>query len=389
MAEELESVLLKLADEGRPVRTIDLSSLSDIPRMQVTAFRMAWDGLSARRRLELLSAMVEQAEANIHLNFHVILRECLNDADAQIRRLSVEGLWEDERVSLVHPLVALLVGDPALEVRAAAAVSLGRFVLKGVLGEIPLEPASHSQEALRAAWSRPGEATEVRRRALEGLAYTNDPDLRELIENAYYDEDVTMRQSAVFAMGRSVDGYWARYVLAELGSPDAAMRYEAASASGELMLISAVRPLIRLLDDPDGAVREAAALALGKIGGREARRALEAILNGSDERLAEAAGDALDELTFNDDSLDDPQMKRRDRSADRSAWGRGEDEDEEDEDLDDEDDHQETLDDGLWADEEGYELEDGEDQDGEDLLEEDDWADDEEDEDDGDDEDWR
>ena len=132
----------------------------------------------------------------------------------------IEGLWEDERVSLVRPLIALLVDDAAADVRAAAATSLGRFVLLGVLGEIAEEPARAAEEALRVAWYRAGEPVDVRRRVLESLAYTSMPGLHDLIGSAYYHENELMRQSAVFAMGRSADSRWSQAVLAELGSPE-------------------------------------------------------------------------------------------------------------------------------------------------------------------------
>jgi hypothetical protein len=132
--------------------------------------------------------------------------------------------------------------------------------------------------------------------------------VQEFIRNTYYDEDEEMRQSAVFAMGRSGDRRWSKSVLTELGSPDAAMRFEAASAAGELALSGAVRPLVRLLDDPDSSVRDAAALALGQIGGPQARRALQAVAAGEDERLAQAAEDALQELSFNSETADQPLL---------------------------------------------------------------------------------
>ncbi len=298
MAEDLEFTLRKLADESRPVHTTNLAPLSDIPRSQADLFHAAWAGFGPGRRLELVRALVEQAENNIHLNFFAILRELLHDPDAEIRRLAIEGLWEDDRANLVSPLARLAVEDPEPAVRAAAATSLARFVLTGVLGEIESEPAEQAEETLRTVWHRQGEVTEVRRRALEGLAYIDLPDVRELIHNAYYDEDPLLGQSAIFAMGRSADRRWAKYVLAELESRDEAMRFEAAVAAGELNLAPAVRSLIRLLDDRDRTVREAAATALGQIGGPAAKRALEAAAGSGDEVLAEAAEAALEELRF-------------------------------------------------------------------------------------------
>lgn len=308
MSDRLVAFLEILADESRPVRSMNLAELSDLTRSQVVTFRAAWAGLSAARRLELISHMVEQAEANIHLNFHAILRTCLQDADARVRQLAIEGLWEDEKINLVQPLVDMLNGDPAVEVRAAAAMSLGRYVLLGVLGEIAEAPAQLAEAALQTAWDRHEEPIEVRRRALESLAFSTNPALRRMIQDAYYHEDDLMRQSAIFAMGRSADARWARYILAELDSQQPAMRFESAVAAGEIGLREAIQPLIRRLDDPDSGVREAAATALGKIGGPAARRALEALLGSSDEALVAAAEDALDELAFNSQDLPNLMM---------------------------------------------------------------------------------
>jgi|YNPNPStandDraft_1061719.scaffolds.fasta_scaffold07293_6 hypothetical protein len=361
MWEELTFALRQLADETRAVRTINLAPLSDLPRSEMERFRQAWLGLSPRRRVEVVSTMVEQAEANIHLNFHTILRECLHDADYQVRRLAIEGLWEDERCSLIAPLVNLLAEDSSAEVRAAAAASLGRFVLLGVLGEIAESYAQQAEAALRAAWQRPHEVNEVRRRVLEALAYSNAPYVREMIDSAYYDEDELMRQSAVFAMGRSADPYWAKIVLHELQSRDAAMRFEAAVAAGELALTDAVQRLIQMLDDVDSNVREAAAISLGKIGGPEAKRALEAVAEGDDERLAEAAEEALEELAFNSDTLDYLMMEYTpgrewkyhqlaDKEADEEDFYGDEYFDEFDEEEEDD------LDEMAWEDEEEEEL---------------------------------
>src|SRR5665811_2070258 len=106
--------------------------------------------------------------------------------------MCIRDRWEDCKPDLVSPLVSLLEGDPSTEVRAAAAISLGRFVLMGELGEISESAGSQAAAALRAAWFRPQEVNEVRRRALEGMVYTDEPDVQEFIRNAYYDEDEQM-----------------------------------------------------------------------------------------------------------------------------------------------------------------------------------------------------
>jgi HEAT repeat protein len=387
MAENIQALLAKIIDETRPVRSIDLTDLSDLARSEMGSFREAWAVLDDSRRLELVRTLVEQAEANIHLNFHAILRTFLSDPDAQVRRMAIEGLWEDERPNLIAPLVDLLQDDPATEVRAAAATSLGRFMLLGALGEIGDELARVAEEALHMAWYRAGEPVEVRRRALESLAYSSMPELPTLIQNAYFDDDELMRQSALFAMGRSADRRWARLVLAELGSPEPAMRFEAAIAAGEMALREAVQTLIRRLDDPDAGVRDAAIAALGKIGGPLAKRALQALAKGSDEVLAQAAEDALDELNFGGERLDDVL-------GDEGRARPSDDEEDEEADLADDELADEELDaEALYAEDEFGDFEDDdlfdEEDDGLDSDDdEDDWDDDDLAEADEDDEDW-
>ena len=254
-------------------------------------------------------------------------------------------------------------------------------MLLGVLGDIAEGPAGQAEAALRAAWERSGEPVSVRRRVLESLSYTDTAELHALIGDAYYSDNELMRQSAIFAMGRSANPRWNKIVLSELNGREAAIRFEAAEAAGEMALRAAVQPLIQRLDDTDKDVREAAALALGKIGGPVARRVLESLVAGDDERLAEAAAEALEELMFNSTHLDDALLDYSDDSGShRSRASSSEDEDldfaEDDDDLDADDEDKDT-DDWDWDDSE----DDGDDWD-DDADEDDDEFDDEDDEDD-------
>jgi len=381
MPDDLEFALNQLADANLLLRSLNLTNFSDLSRVQCDEFFSIWDDLPQERQRELMEVMVEQAEANIHLNFRAIFRRLLADASPQVRRLAIEGLWEDERPGLATRLISLLAEDSDPDVRAVAASSLGRFVLLGVLGDIESTLAGSVEQALRAAWARPNETVDVRRRALEGLAYSEDSQVRNLIEVAYYDEDDTMRQSAVFAMGRTADPFWGKHVMTELHSDSAPMRFEAAVSAGELRLTPAVRTLVAMMDDRDGNVREVAALALGKIGGSEAQRALRAAARSEEVRLADAANEALEELAFNGGSADEALLLTfpvpGGRASDSEWTDESDDADDLDEDefaevrLDDvageddgwDDDDEEGL---LWVDDEET-LDDWDDFDGEDI----------------------
>ena len=74
MLSKLASCLSLLADEDRPVRTIDLADISDLSRSQVAEFHAGWRMPLPKSATQSITVMVEQAETNIHLIFHVVSR---------------------------------------------------------------------------------------------------------------------------------------------------------------------------------------------------------------------------------------------------------------------------------------------------------------------------
>ena len=227
-----------------------------------------------------------------------MFRFCLGDEDERVREAAIEGLWEDDDPTLINPLITLLQDDPSSSVRAGAAISLSRYVLLGELDKIKVRHFAPVREALLKTIHSPLEDLEVRRRATESIAYSSEESVRSIIEAAYYDEDESMRVSAVFAMGRSADPNWSHLVISELESSRPEMRYEAAMACGELELSAATPLLADLANDPDREVQEAAICALGQIGGNEARRILYTCYEEGDQSLREAVEEALEQLDF-------------------------------------------------------------------------------------------
>jgi HEAT repeat protein len=294
----LQQTLLSVQATAHSLAGADLNALSDLGRDQEEQFRSTWAALDTERRRELVAALIEFAEDHVDASFAAIYRWLLEDADPLIRAQAIEGLWEDEDVRLISPLIRRLEYDVDPDVRAAAALSLGRFLLLGEFGQIDARAAQRVETALMTAYHVEDQDVWVRRRVLEALANSGNAELPDMILDAYEEHDDTLRIGAVFAMGRSADPRWNRYVLEELGNNDSAMLFEAARASGEMEIEEAVPDLIRLLGDEDVEIRDAAVWALGRIGGPEARRALKACVVSGDEDLAEAAGDALAELDF-------------------------------------------------------------------------------------------
>ncbi len=311
LVEELRYMLERLiASDIDKLPLGTLYSLSDLSNKEMEEFRDAWGLMEEHRRQALVQAMVEMAENQIELDFRRIFRWLLHDADPEVRRSAIEGLWEDERRDLPPILIRMLQMDESEGVRAAAATSLGRFILLHEMEEISDAEAAPIRQALFSCIGSHGETVEVRRRAIEAIAYSGDPEILEIIEDAYYAPEEKMRVSAIFAMGRNASRRWQGYVMRELHSPSPEMRYEAAIACGELELRHAFSRLVDLTADEDAEVREAAVWALGHIHAPEAANVLQALKEGGDDAMSEAAADALEELSFSlmDEDLEIPPV---------------------------------------------------------------------------------
>lgn len=328
--DNLEKALEQLAEISGAVPFSRLYVFSDLAGDRMVLFRSVWPTLPAEHRRRLIHALVDLAEASFQVHFDAIFRHCLQDPDAEVRAAAIEGLWENEEVSLIGPLLAALRSDPAPQVRAAAAASLGRFVLAGELEQIEEPVQARIVQELMTTIYLAGESIEVRRRAIESAAYAATPGALEAIEIAYYDEDEKMRLSALVGMGRSCDLRWSKFILEELTNPEAAMRYEAALAAGELMLKAAVPLLALRLEDADTLVRDAAIWALGQIGGARAKQLLLELHDEADEDTRAAVEEALAEQALYEGELDftlyaiDPDLEGRMRieehDLDEDLW---------------------------------------------------------------------
>lgn len=303
-ADELKGLLKYLGEQPEALPFSRLYSFSDLAGQRLTDFCVVWDTFPATQRRRLVHALVELAEASFQVNFDAIFYHCLNDADYEVRATAIDGLWENEDRALIGPLLTMLRNDPSTQVRSAAATGLGRYVLAGELEQ--LEPAIQARimTELVTTINLAGESIEVRRRAIESAAYACTPDVTEAVESAYYDEDESMRISAIVGMGRSCDQRWKEIILTELESTTAAVRYEAALASGGLALREAVPTLRRLLDDADQQVRDATIWSLGQIGGAQAKQALLAAYEDADDDTRAILDEALAEQDLLEGNLE-------------------------------------------------------------------------------------
>ena len=212
----LEAYLQELSDPQRPLVVSKLTNLSNLRPDELPFFRSAWAATGQERRRQVVGQLSDLAEDNVELNFDEVFLVGLADPDAEVRLASVRALWEHEGRGLIATLLALMRSDADAQVRAEAALALGRYVVRAAFDELRSTDARAVDEALRDVIADRGEVAEVRARAVESLGARNQPWVAPIIEEAYASPERRLRLSAVHAMGRSCDRRWLPAVLKEL-----------------------------------------------------------------------------------------------------------------------------------------------------------------------------
>lgn len=272
--------------------------LSGMLSGELQRFRSAWDALLPLTKRHLMTSLTDIAEADFSMDFSDIFSIALDSDDPEICILAMDGLAESEDIRLLQRLTHTLKFGKNESVRAKAAETMASFVLLGELGKMREHTFYNTVTLLIDTFNNPNESVEVRRRAIEAVAYTGTNDVPELIQTAYTSSDEKMSISAVFAMGRSTDKRWSASIRKELVNINPVMRFEATCACGDLQIRESIPDLIELTDDIDIQVQVMAIGSLGQIGGTRARRTLQKILDSDNEALYSAAQQAIDELDF-------------------------------------------------------------------------------------------
>lgn len=301
----LATTMAHLGDTKRPLQHKELRLLNDIGAEAEAEFRAAWDTIDEPRRREIASALTTLAEENVEFDFRDVFSAMLDDPEPEVRIAAIDGLWEDERLRTLRRLEPLLANDPDDDVRASAALALGRFAYRASLDELPARVARDVRAALFKTAGDLDASDEVRRRAIEGVGYYGGDDAIALLGQAYTSGRQALKESAIVAMGRTMDPRWLPIIAAELGSSEAALRYEAARAAGEMaaQATDLLGQVLQLAEGDDSEVAQAAIWALGQIGGEGARRNLRRLSKSDDPAVQQAAEEALGELQIDQGSF--------------------------------------------------------------------------------------
>ncbi|NPA26657.1 MAG: HEAT repeat domain-containing protein [Chloroflexi bacterium] len=305
---DMERVIAALRDLDKPFPPLGLYRLSDLSPEDARVLAEAWPTIPLARRRSLLEDMLAFLDYSDRFSFREVGLIALDDEDPYVRKMAIDALWEEGDERIARRLVQLLRNDPDPEVREQAAAALGEYVYLGEIEEISPETYREVAQALREVLLSDQEPLAIRRRALEAYSFATDPDVPRWIEDFYRrgveQEDEASLVSALFAMGRSADPRWTRYVVLHLHDRRPKVRAEAATAAGRLEMKRAIPDLLELLEDANADVRMAAAWALSELGGGEERveealqRALQRAEEVGDEEEVQVLAEALDNLAF-------------------------------------------------------------------------------------------
>jgi HEAT repeat protein len=282
---------------GEP-SAVAVGKLSDLDRAAAAVAGRLWPRIPTDVRRFVVHQMLEQAEANVILNFSRVLIIALDDPDIEVRSLAIQGLWEDESTTLLERLLGMLENEREPTVREAIAEALGAFSQREFEGELDPKWGEMIRPALLGLY-RSNESIGVRTKALVSLAYfSDDPDVEAAIRDAFESPYSELQASAIFAMGINLNERWFDTLLLTLADEDPETRFEAVRAIGRYGDERAISRVLDLLDDEDREVQLAAIEALGQIGGRTAMSTLRRLMRSDDIVISEAADEALHEATI-------------------------------------------------------------------------------------------
>jgi len=299
----LESFLEALAEDPDEVSVGDFVEASALQPEELITFARAWFGFTVENQRWIITTMVELAEDSAELDFSTVFRMCLKDKDEEVLEKAIEGLWEDEDRSIIPGLIQVLHSDKSPQVRAAAAVALGKFPALVQEGKLLAKDGDSILESLMTILKDSGQPLEVVRRSMEAVAPFNTPDIRRFVNGAYKGDDLLLKCSSLFAMGRTGEVRMLPVLIKELRNSEPSIRYESAHACGELGDEDAVPHLVGLLEDDDTQVQLAGISALGKIGGPLAKKILVNCAKEGDAVLEEAARTELENIEFMEDPM--------------------------------------------------------------------------------------
>lgn len=292
----IEDIIQQLRDADIPYSPKLLLHFSDLDSASLSTLRDTWLSLQVERRRVLMIGLAELAEADPLQLFEGTGEIGLSDTDDEVVIAAIDLLFESDNRHLIDRYIALMQDKSRQDkLRAAAANALTPYYHKCALEEMD-ETVNEKIEAALLASYESERSDLVRRRVLETLGYCNKPEIKDIITHALAHEEIYWTESALLAIGRSMDNSWDPTVMDYLDHDNPIVLSQAVHAAGLLNLNRAKRKLFKMLNlDTDIEVRQEVIWALSQIGGDDVIERLERFANMSDDE---------DEIDLIEDSLE-------------------------------------------------------------------------------------
>ena len=278
----LDETLLKLntlKDSLQEFDENDLSELSGINPIEMYKFQEWWVSLSELQKLNLIQKINRIAEENFELEFYEILYFTLRDESPDIRKESLNGLWECEDYRIGDAASEILLEDKEESVKIEASKLLRNFCYLIKNGKILCRISEKIVNSTNFVLTNTSMDSELWRRTLESTACFNTESINHHINDAYNSQDIMLTSSAIYAMGETDNINWLNTVITETYNDLPEIRYESAIALGKLGNESVLPNIKELLNDEDIEVQNCAIESLGIIGGPIAKKMLLSLPN--------------------------------------------------------------------------------------------------------------
>ena len=304
----IDDIIRQVREAEIPFSPKLLLHFSDLDSASLSTLRDTWLSLKVERRRALMIGLAELAEADPLQFFEGTGEIGLEDSDDEVVIAAIDLLFESENNHLIDRFLALLKDKSRQDkLRATAANALVPYYYKCALEEIDETVNQKIEQTLVESYE--SERSDlVRRRILETLGYCNKPFLKEIVTRALARDQVYWTESALMAIGRSMDNEWDQIVIDYLDHDNPIVLAQAAHSAGMLGIQRAKRKLFKMLNlDTDYEVRQEVIWALAQIGGEDVIERLERFANMTDDE---------DEIDLIEDSLeylelfgaDDPEL---------------------------------------------------------------------------------
>ncbi|MGH7664039.1 MAG: HEAT repeat domain-containing protein [Gemmatimonadaceae bacterium] len=277
----------------------------------VTALISALNDADAEVRRVTISALGDIGDPRAIEALSQALR---SDPDAEVRKMAAWALGEIEEAAAVPALAEASRSDESMEVRRMAVWAMGQIEDPSAVPAIgaALQSTSDAETRKMAVWALgqiesptsvgivtpllSDDDAEVRKQAAWALGQIESPNAVQALGASVRDADPEVRAMAVWALGQIEAEAGAPFLATALADERADVRRNAARALGELDLGAAPPALINALKDSDVQVRRMAARALGEIEDPAAVPALSAAMRDSDSETRMASLRALSEI---------------------------------------------------------------------------------------------